>query len=131
MSSLCSSTSTIRRGFVLPEKLVCLLKSELLDENYDLSVVFVGEKRAKTLNKKFRNKSYTPNVLSFPLDTEQGEIFICPSVIGKEAKAAGINIEEHTLYMYIHGLLHLAGHDHGKKMEDMEKKLLTKYTSLL
>ena len=39
----------------------------VLGSRYTLSIVLIGDKRAKQLNKKYRNKDYTPNVLTFPL----------------------------------------------------------------
>ena len=51
----------------------------------ELSLVFVGRKRAGDLNKKYRKMSYVPQVLSFPMKTERdkdgririGDIVIC------------------------------------------------------
>lgn len=43
-----------------------------LDNNIELSVVFLGKKKAKELNIKFRQKDYIPQVLGFPMSRETG-----------------------------------------------------------
>lgn len=103
------------------------IKEGILGKRYDLSLVFVGSKRAKRINVENRNKNYTPNVLSFPLDKSAGEIIITPEVAKKEALLRGMSVRSYTGFLFIHGLLHLKGHDHGATMEKAEKRYLTKY----
>lgn len=102
------------------------IKNEVVGKNYNLSLVFHGETRAKKLNRKTRNKSYIPNVLSFPLDKDNGEIYITPTVAKREAKKYGHTYNQHVAFLFIHGLLHLKGLDHGPEMEKLEKKFLAK-----
>lgn len=103
------------------------IKDAILGKRYALSLVFVGEQRAQTLNKKYRNKSYIPNVLSFPLDTAHGEIYIAPSVARREAKKWNMTPEQHVGFLFIHGLLHLKGYRHGATMSTAEKRYLKRY----
>jgi len=100
------------------------IKDKIAGKRYQLTVVFVGEMRAQSLNKSYRNKSYIPNVLSFPLDDSTGEIYICPSVAKKEAKNFDLSIKGYMAFLLIHGLLHLKGHDHGDTMEKLERKYI-------
>ncbi len=100
------------------------IKTAILGATYDLSLAFIGEKRAATLNQKYRNKSYTPNVLSFPLTEKVGEIFICPAVAKREAASFSLSAEGYVAYLFIHGCLHLKGHDHGDTMDKLERKYL-------
>ena len=104
------------------------IKKTVLGAQYELSLAFVGEKRAQKINKEFRNKNYVPNVLSFPYSKKSGEIVICPAVAEREAKAGGMTVKERILFLYIHGLLHLKGFDHGHKMEKAEQKLLDRFS---
>ena len=99
------------------------LKSDILGNDYNLSVVFVGEKRARNINKKWRNKSYTPNTLSFPLSKTDGEIIICLNVSIQEAKERKISIKKYIGFLVIHSMLHLKGYSHNSKMEKMENEL--------
>lgn len=60
------------------------IKSKKLDD-VEVSIVFVGRKTAKDLNIQYRNKSYIPQVLGFPMDKTKsndglihlGDIVIC------------------------------------------------------
>ncbi len=98
------------------------IKNKILGEDYELSLVFCGNRKSKELNKKFREKDYPTNVLSFPLDKENGEIFIAPAVVKKETLKFGKTYKNLIGYLFIHGLLHLKGMEHGSTMETAEKK---------
>jgi probable rRNA maturation factor len=91
------------------------MKDVVLGKNYELSLVFIGETLSRKLNKKYREKDRATNVLSFPLTKFSGEIFITPSVAKKEGHSVG--------FLFIHGLLHLKGYDHGDTMERAEEKI--------
>lgn len=103
------------------------IKDDILGRNYTLSLVFIGNIRAKKLNYKYRGKSYIPNVLSFPLNNDRGEIYITPKTAKAEAKKHGLTGLSYIVYLYVHALLHLKGLKHGKKMEKLEKKFCQKY----
>jgi probable rRNA maturation factor len=94
---------------------------------WDISLVFVGEKRALSLNKSLRGKRYVPNVLSYALGEKSGEIIICPAEAKRQAKDFGMSVHTFTLYLFIHGMLHIKGWAHGGKMEKCEEKLLARF----
>ncbi|MFT7644457.1 MAG: putative rRNA maturation factor [Candidatus Paceibacteria bacterium] len=100
------------------------MKRKILGAKYQLSLVFVGKTRAATLNKNYRKKTYSPNVLSFSLTEENGEIIICPRVAKNEAARFNLSVDGYIAYLFIHGLLHLKGYDHGNTMEKYESKYL-------
>ncbi len=100
------------------------MKRKVLGARYELSLVFVGKTRATALNKAYRGKTYSPNVLSFPLTENTGEIVICPHVAVKEAAKFNLSVDGYIAFLFIHGLLHLKGYDHGDTMERMERKHL-------
>lgn len=109
------------------------MKNDILGKKYSLSVSFVGPARAQKLNEQYRKKTYTPNVLSFPLDSTTGEIVICPAIAKKEHKEYRLSHDGYIGFLYIHGLLHLKGHDHHSDnemlaMEKLEKRYMTKYS---
>lgn len=103
------------------------ISDKILGKNYDLSMVFIGNKRSRTLNREYREKDYPTNVLSFPLDDEMGEIFINLDKIKTEAKDFEMKRDEFITYLFIHGVLHLKGYDHGNEMEQLEETYLRKY----
>jgi len=98
----------------------------------DISVeIFLTEGRLmKFLNKKFRGKNKTADVLSF----EEPKGFISPKSKNKSIGEIYINTRykiQDTKYLLVHGLLHLFGYDHKKKndiikMERMENWVISK-----
>jgi len=112
-------TSTVK---TYPSHDYVTMADKILGKRYDLSLVFVGSARAATLNKKYRQKTYSPNVLSFPLDERTGEIFICPQVAAHEAAAFDLSPAGYVGFLFIHGCLHLKGLDHGDTMDAQEAK---------
>ena len=103
------------------------IKNDILGPEYCLSLVFIGATRAKRLNLSTRGKNYTPNVLSFPLTRGSGEVYITPVAAAREARHYHHTPRHHIAFLYIHGLLHLKGFDHGPKMERLEQTYLKKY----
>ena len=99
------------------------MKEAVLGKCYDLSLVFIGTTRSKTLSNKYRKKDKVSNILSFPIDKSAGEIFITPKVAYSEAKKFNKTPKQHIGYLFIHGLLHLEGYQHGSKMNSKEKTL--------
>lgn len=119
-----SLTSTIRKYPDFPyEK----MKKDILGSRYQLSLSFVGPARARALNRQYRHKDYVPNVLSFPLAPNCGEIVICPEIAYPEAKDFSLSSEGYIAFLFIHGALHLKGHDHGATMEKLERHYVKKY----
>ena len=114
-----SITSTVKS---YPRHKYADMADKILGKRYDLSLVFVGKTRAATLNKQYRNKTYSPNVLSFPLDEKTGEIFICPQVAASEAAKYNLSSRGYVGFLFIHGCLHLKGLDHGDTMDKLEQK---------
>lgn len=109
------------------------VKNDILGKKYSLSLSFVGPTRAQKINARYRKKTYTPNVLSFPLDATTGEIIICPEIARKEHKSYNLSVDGYIAFLFLHGLLHLKGHDHHTEaeagvMEKLEKRYLTKYS---
>lgn len=104
------------------------IKEAILGKEYDLSLNFIGRKRAERLNRDYRQKTYAPNVLSFPLTPETGEIFICPEVALPEAAEFHLTPTGYVGFLFIHGLLHLKGYDHGATMEKLERQFCKRFS---
>ena len=117
--------STIKREW--PNLPFAEIKKDILGARYELSLTFIGRKRAQRLNKEHRKKNYVPNVLSFPLSDQVGDIFICPDVADREAEKFNLTQKGYIAFLFIHGCLHLKGHDHGATMDKQEQKYLKKY----
>lgn len=101
------------------------IKNKVLGEKYHLSLVFAGKNRMKKLNESYRGKDYLPNVLSFPLTKNEGEIFISLEEAKRQAPSFSMPYEKFVSFLFIHGLLHLKGMKHSSRMENEEKRILT------
>jgi rRNA maturation RNase YbeY len=109
----------------------------ILGTSYELSLVICGDALATRMYKEHRlpslklrqasNKTYSPNVLSFPLDKNEGEIFLNVRKAQREARAFGIPLRERLAYLYIHGCFHLKGLDHSDKMEREEARVMKRF----
>jgi probable rRNA maturation factor len=94
-----------------------------------LSIVFVGTRRMRAVNKKYLKHDHVTDVLTFDLGENTGEIIICPRVAAAQARAHRTSTEKELVLYVVHGILHLAGFDDHRpqdilQMRRMEKKLL-------
>ena len=103
------------------------MTKKVLTDRYQLSLVICGDTLAQKINREYRKKTYSPNVLSFPLDTYEGEIFLNVRCAEREAKKYNVPLRERLGLLFVHGLLHLAGMQHGRTMEHTEAKLLREF----
>lgn len=99
----------------------------VLGEKYSLSLVICGDKLSKRINTEYRNKTYYPNVLSFPLDKNEGEIFLNIRKAAREARQMDITTTKRAALLYVHGLFHLKGMDHSDRMEAEEQRILRQF----
>jgi probable rRNA maturation factor len=104
----------------------------------EISVRLTGDEEIKLLNKQYRDKNSSTNVLSFPLLNDAihpeasemlGDIVISKDTVLREAKNLKKSFEQHLSHLGIHGLLHLMGFSHDKEnealiMEGIEVKIL-------
>jgi len=103
------------------------LKDHILGKNYDLSLVFIGSTLSRRLNREMRQKDKPANVLSFPLSETSGEIFIDVGHAVKQAPQFEETPKQFIAHLFIHGLHHLKGLDHGDEMENGEAKTRKKF----
>lgn len=117
---------------------------ELANPRLETSLVFTSDAEIHTLNREWRARDKPTNVLSFPmLERDElltlapdgppemlGDIALAHETCAREASDKGIKLEHHAAHLIVHGLLHLAGHDHeispahADAMEAMEVKAL-------
>ncbi|OHB20125.1 MAG: rRNA maturation RNase YbeY [Parcubacteria group bacterium RIFCSPHIGHO2_01_FULL_56_18] len=99
----------------------------ILPSGYQLSLVICGDDLAQRMNKEYRKKTYKPNVLSFPISKNEGEIFLNIRKAEREARTMGIPANWRIAHLFIHGCAHLKGHDHSDSMDALESKVLRKF----
>ncbi len=96
-----------------------------------VTVRYVAAAESRRLNREYRGRDYATNVLSFAYEASpvRGDLLICAPVVAREAREQGKPIEAHHAHMVVHGLLHLAGYDHGnerdaRRMERRERAIM-------
>lgn len=106
----------------------------LANPRLSASILFTVDEELQILNKEWRTKDKPTNVLSFPMIEREdllalpdeggpemlGDIAIAFETCKREAAEKGISLEDHAMHLLIHGLLHLAGHDHVDSDEQAE-----------
>lgn len=103
------------------------MAEHVLGKRYELSLVVCGDTLAERMNATYRKKTYKPNVLSFPLDKESGEIFLNLRCAEREARKYDVALRDRLALLFVHGLYHLKGFDHSDKMESLERATLKKF----
>ena len=98
------------------------MKNKILGTKYDLSIAFVGRAKSRELNKRFRDKDYATNILSFNLSKTSGELVINLEKVRRDAPNFEKSYHNFLGFLVIHGMLHLKGHDHSATMEKLEEK---------
>ena len=111
--------------------------SFLKNKKINFSIQLAGNKEIKLLNKKFRKKSKSTDVLSFPYNNlntlkklKKQDIYL-GDIILNYYKIKKKNFKENFNKLWIHGFLHLVGHKHKKnndyyKMNKLEKLIFSK-----
>ena len=110
-----------------------------------VSLRIVGAVESRRLNREWRGKDKSTNVLSFPAGDvlsfpagdvlsedgayTLGDLAICAQVVAREAKQQHKKPDAHWAHMVIHGVFHLLGYDHeisrdAKIMEALEAKTM-------
>lgn len=123
---------------------LCQVAPELCNPRLSASLLFSDDTEVHALNREWRGKDKPTNVLSFPmLERDQllelapegppellGDIALALETCTREAADKGVPLEHHAVHLVVHGLLHLAGHDHvdsdeeAAAMEALEIKAL-------
>ncbi|KKU25602.1 MAG: putative rRNA maturation factor [Candidatus Magasanikbacteria bacterium GW2011_GWA2_46_17] len=111
----------------LPSLPFVSMKDAVLGKKYELSVVIVSRDKIKRLNFSHRGKNVPTDILSFPLSETSGEIFLNLDEAKKEAKKFDRKFENFLGFLFIHGLVHLEGFEHGSRMEALERKYRAKF----
>jgi len=95
-----------------------------------ISVLVTSDREMRDLNRRFRDKNLTTDVLSFPPFTDAsgfaGDIAISLDLAARNAKRLGHSVADEVRILVLHGILHLAGYDHegdNGEMAARESKL--------
>jgi probable rRNA maturation factor len=89
-----------------------------------VNVLVTGDAEVRRLNRQFRHKDRTTDVLSFPgMDPSfAGDIAISAATAARNARRLGHSTAQEMKVLLLHGLLHLAGYDHEADQGEMARK---------
>jgi probable rRNA maturation factor len=91
------------------------------------AIVLAGDRTVRRLNARHRGRDRPTNVLTYREPAP--EVVLALGVIRREAASAGRRPAHHLAHLVVHGVLHLAGHDHhhageARRMELAEARIL-------
>ena len=90
------------------------------DEMQQVSIALVDDATMRNLNRKFRHKNKTTDVLTFP--AEDGcEIVISVDQARRQARQEKHSLATELRYLLVHGLLHGLGYDHETDSGEMNE----------
>ena len=106
-------------------------KYRFIKKKVSLTILLSNNKNIKKLNKKFRNKNKSTDVLSFPSEKKLnikkssyiGDIIISYEFMNKPKILSTLEFKSKVTKIFIHSFLHLLGYDHIK-LKDFRKMLL-------
>lgn len=115
---------------------IASLAANDMSGKYEVNVTFLDNEQIRELNRDFRNKDKSTDVLSFPLgedgifdlnpETEclqLGDIVISMETAIEQAKIYGHTLEREVAFLTVHSMLHLLGYDHEEGgLEEMQMR---------
>ena len=102
----------------------------------ELSIVLTNDEEQHELNRQWRGKDSSTNVLSFPQIEPfgpvvglLGDITLARETLEREAAEQGTSFADHFTHLVVHGFLHILGYDHltdaeALQMESLETQIL-------
>lgn len=120
------------------EAALTALSAEIPEGVSEVSLLFTDDSKIKALNRDYRGKDSATDVLSFPqLEgpetplTSLGDIVISVETALRDTAELDVSPQAHTLWLFVHGLLHLLGYDHegvseseAQRMYDRERTII-------
>jgi len=95
-----------------------------------VTVAFVSDRAMRELNRLWRHKQGTTDVLSFPVEQDEfekmegsslGDVVISVEQAARQAKENGLTLDQEISQLILHGLIHLCGYDHATDRGEMNR----------
>ena len=128
------------------ERLARAILSDVGETSAELGIMFVGDQRMRGLNRRYRGKDCTTDVLGFamreaftphgltnspsrvqsrdaslPTPDMLGDVVISVPTAWRQAKEAGRSLDEELAWLLVHGILHLCGYDHERSEKEARR----------
>ena len=106
-------------------------KNRFIKKKISLTILLSNNRNIKKLNKRFRNKNKSTDVLSFSSEKKInikkspyiGDIVVSYEYMNKPKSLNALEFKDKTIKTFIHGFLHLLGYDHIK-LKDFKEMLI-------
>ena len=111
--------------------------SDVGEASAELGILFVGDQRMRSLNRQYRGKDRTTDVLAFAMreaphssSSLLGDVVIAVPTAARQAKEGQRSLDEELTVLLVHGILHLCGYDHersekeARRMQRRERMIL-------
>lgn len=94
------------------------------------TIAFVSDRVMRELNRRWRGKTGTTDVLSFPAEQDEfeesdgktlGDVVISMDQAERQAKENKLTLNDEIAQLILHGLLHLSGYDHSTDEGEMNR----------
>lgn len=121
-----------QRKIKINNKIFCEFAEEAISKIAEaqgkfVTVAFVSDRKMRYLNKTFRGKNSTTDVLSFPFEASEfeaeenilGDIVISVEQAERQATENNLDFETEIRQLILHGILHLCGYDHETDTGEM------------
>ena len=107
----------------------------------EISLLLVDDPQIAAMNRRFLGREGPTNVIAFPMQEGRfsglspnllGDVVISVDTAHREARAAGLALDERVTQLLVHGMLHLCGYDHehdaaeARRMAAKSRALLAK-----
>ena len=95
-----------------------------------VTIAFVSDRAMRELNRLWRHKQGTTDVLSFPVEQDEfeksegaslGDVVIAVEQAARQAKENGLTLDQEIAQLILHGLIHLCGYDHSTDEGEMNR----------
>lgn len=99
----------------------------------ELSLELIGDRRMQRLNREYRQRDRTTDVLAFPTREAivpkglscpkglLGDVVISLPTAIRQARAADRSVDDELAILLVHGVLHLCGYDHERNVREAER----------
>lgn len=94
----------------------------------ELGILLVGDQRMRSLNRQYRGKDRTTDVLAFAMREAShsslavlGDVVIAVPTAVRQAKEGQRSLDEELTVLLVHGMLHLCGYDHERSEQEARR----------
>ena len=122
----------IKKTSVFFDKLIKYFpkRYQFINRTVTFTILLSSSENIKKLNKKFRKKNKTTDILSFPFEKKPfkkkeiylGDIIISYEFMNRPKSLSNFEFKKKVIKIFIHGFLHLLNYDHIK-LKDFKKML--------